>query len=168
MVRAAPDSILGRSLSRDRRSERKNESEEKGGKSSEPKRSTGVQSRIMPLTESREENCKQHIANLTQHPAEGQRHQPAKDEAAATVRCPKPQPGEDPYLKQSVGTEAQPTAQHAAAQQGCEGQSVLTVRCKALEGAIPEAERTIMAGVTDREIETRGERGVPSLHEKPE
>ena len=108
------------------------------------------------------------VANLSQQPAERQRPKQAKEEATTTVRCAKPHPGEESYLKQSVGTEAQPRAQHAAAQQRCEGQSVLTVRCKALEGATPEAERTIMAGMADQEIATRVERDVPSLHENPE
>jgi len=73
MVRAAPHSILGRSLSRDRCSEtgskhegngceKRSETEESGGDSSEPKKSTGVQSRVTPLTKSREGNYKQHMA----------------------------------------------------------------------------------------------------------
>ena len=54
MVRAASNIILGRDLSRDRRSQRENEKQENGGVNLEPKRSTGVQSRVTPLTESRE------------------------------------------------------------------------------------------------------------------
>ena len=105
-----------------------------GATKTQTKRSTGVQSRV-PLTESREENDKQHMANFFERPAEQQRLEQAKEEAAATARCPKPQPEEGSYLKQSVGAEAQPEAQHAAAQQRCEGQNVLTVRCASLEGA---------------------------------
>ena len=46
MVRAAPDSILGRNLSRGRRNETENEKEGSGGHESQPKASTGVQSRV--------------------------------------------------------------------------------------------------------------------------
>ena len=120
------------------------------------------------MTESREEKDKQHTANVFERPAEQQRLEQAKEEAAATVRCPKPQPGEDSlsYLEQSVGTETQPRAQHAAAQRHCEGQDVLTVRCETLEDAGPKAECTIMAGGSDREI-VKQARDIPSLCEKP-
>ena len=64
MVRAAPNSILGRGLSRDRRDQSKNDNEENGGESVEPEKSTGVQSRVTPLTKSREGNYKQHMANF--------------------------------------------------------------------------------------------------------
>ena len=108
------------------------------------------------------------MENLSQRSAEQRRLEQAKEEAAATVRCPKPRPGEDLHSKQPIGTEAQLRARHTAAQQRCKEQSVLNVRCEALEGAEPEAERTILAGVAEQETAKQVERDVPSLHEYPE
>ena len=168
MVRAAPNSILGKSLSRGRCNEAKNENEESGGWKSEPKASTGVQSRVAPLTQSREENYKQHMANFSQRPGEQRQSGPAKSEAAATARCPEPQPREGPHSSQSIGAEAQPRVRHTAAQQRCEGHSVLAVRCEAAKGAELEAEHTLMAGVAKQEAAERAGGDVPSLHEKLE
>jgi hypothetical protein len=155
-VRAASNSILGRDLSRNRMAAVGETKEAKGGGKNDTRASTGVQSRVTPLTKSREGNCKQHMANFFERPAKQQRLEQAKREAAATARCPKPHPEEGPYLKQSVGAEAQPEAQHAAAKQRCEGQDVLAVRCATLEGAMSDAEHTTMAGVADQDIATSG------------
>ena len=135
---------------------------------SEIKASTGVQSRVTPLAESREGNYRRQMAFFSQRPAEQQRSEQAKEEEAATARCPKPQPGEGSHSKQLVGAEVQPQARHTTAQQRCEGHSVLNTRCGVVESAEPEAEHTLMAGVAKQETADEVGRGKPSLHEKPE
>ena len=108
------------------------------------------------------------MANFSQRPAEQRQSEQDKEEAAATVRCPEPQPGEGSHPKQPVGTEAQLRARHTTAQQRCEGHSVLTVRCEAAKGAELEAEHTLMAGVAKQEAAERTGGDIPSLHEKLE